>query len=137
MNDINLNIPYARIIPKTTLKKFTTRRLETGAEDIELLTEKLIDNRFQIIAVHSKIGPLDCYTVISHPNSKRCGACGSDDIHDSTQFCDQCGYRLSDSKFLILEGTKKQTTGFRPLIKKNIHYKGLLKFKGARSAVDV
>ena len=33
MNDINLNIPYARIIPEKTIKQFTTQRLEQDKKE--------------------------------------------------------------------------------------------------------
>ena len=128
MNDINLNIPYARIIPEKTLKRFTTRLLDSDKCEFNHSTDKFIDNRFQIIKALPHVGLLKCYTVIDHTTTSRCGTCGAINNPDSTIFCDQCGYQLSDSRFVILEGSKEQIIGFEPLIRNNLRHKGILRF---------
>ncbi len=128
MNDINLNIPYARIIPEKTKKNFTTKLLESGAGEFRLKPDNLLDDRYEVIEMLPNIGSLKGYTVIDHKNKNRCGTCGTVNKADQIEFCERCGYHLVDSRFLILEGNDKQTKKFKPLIKEKLHHNGVIRF---------
>jgi len=128
MNDINLNVPYARIIPEKTIKRFTTHLLESETGEFNLSQGDFINNRYEIIETFPNIGPLKCYVVKDHTNTRRCGTCGIINNQDSLVFCERCGYQLSDSRFFVLQGTEEQTMSFEPLIRNNLNQKGILKF---------
>jgi len=128
MNDINLNIPYARIIPDKTIKNFTTQFIELDADESAYSPNKFIDNRFEIVADLPGIGSVKYYTVVDHANPHRCGTCGASNNPGADKFCDQCGYQLSESKFLLLECAEKQMMGFKPMIRNNIDHKNIIRF---------
>lgn len=128
MNDINLNVPYARIIPEKTIKRFTTRFLDDDMMEPDLYPGDFIANRFEILEVLPDIGLLRCYHVTDHQNINRCGSCGITNISDSSTFCDRCGYNLADTKFSLLEVTTAQMSGFELLIENNLYHKGIIRF---------
>jgi len=127
MTEINLNIPYARMIPEKAIKRFTTHRLEPETIESNLCHGELIDDRYQIIGILPKIGQLKCYCVTDCLNTTRCGSCGADN-HQNSTYCDQCGYYIADSKFLLLVSNQDLTKKFEVLIKKNLKHKGILRF---------
>jgi serine/threonine protein phosphatase PrpC len=127
MNDINLNIPYARIIPEKTIKRFTTSLLEPDVSELDLSPGELIVDRYQVIKVLPNLGIWKCYRVKDHQNMGCCGTCGAINP-DSTIFCNRCGYQLLDSKFILLESKENLTAGMELLIKHNLNHKGILRY---------
>jgi len=128
MNDINLNIPYARIIPEKTVKQYTTHLLEIEAREPGLNSGDFLDNHYEIVNSLPPIAQLKCYTVVDRNNRNRCGTCGMVNNPDQIEFCERCGYQLSNSRFLMLEGDDKQTKSFKPLITNSLHHKGVIRF---------
>jgi len=128
MNDINLNIPYARIIPDRVIQKFDTYRLDTETPGSNLFEHELVTDRFRIIETHPEIGSLKCYTVADRYNPNRCGACGMLNTADSPIFCERCGYQFSESCFLLLEARTNQAKVFEYLIKHDLQHRGIIRF---------
>ncbi len=128
MNDINLNIPYARIIPEKTIKKFTTKLLDYGTNEFSLNSGDFLDNRYEIVESLPNIGPLKCYTALDHKNTSRCGTCGTVNGSDQIVFCERCGYQIPGSRFLLLEGDEAQTRVFELLVAKRLYYEGVFRF---------
>lgn len=127
MTDINLNIPYAKIIPETSIRRFTTHLLEPEENDRLLSAGTVVADRYEIKAVLPKIGKLKCYSVSDQLNSNRCGICGNESNSNMTSYCDRCGYYIPDNAFLLLGGTHQQTTVFDQLIRLSLEHKGILK----------
>jgi len=128
MNDINLNIPDARIIPEKTRKRLTTQLLEAEANNPDLKPGDRLNNRYEIIESLPNIGVLKCYTALDHENSERCGTCGTVNDPDQVVFCERCGYQIPGCRFLVLEGDETQTSVFELLLTKHIHHEGFFKF---------
>ena len=128
MNDINLNIPYARIIPEKTKKRFTSQCLETPAKDFDLKPGDFLNNRYEIVQSLSKIGSLKCYTALDHENTSLCGTCGT--INDPGQivYCERCGYQIPGCCFLLLEGNETQTRIFELLAAKRLYHETVFRF---------
>lgn len=128
MNDINLNIPYARIIPEKTRKRLTTQLLEIEAKDSDLKPGDFLNNRYEIIESLPNIGPLKCYTALDHENTSRCGTCGTVNDLDPVVFCERCGYQIPGSRFLVLEVEEAQTRVFELLIATRLSHEGVFRF---------
>ncbi|MCI0493772.1 protein phosphatase 2C domain-containing protein [candidate division KSB1 bacterium] len=127
MPDINLNIPYAKIIPETSLRRFTTYLLEPEENDQRLSVGTLVADRYEIKAVLPRIGELKCYSVFDLLNSSRCGVCGNESNSNMDSYCDRCGFFMADNKYLLLGGTQQQTIAFDQLIRKAFEHQGVLK----------
>ncbi|MCU0644338.1 MAG: protein phosphatase 2C domain-containing protein [bacterium] len=127
MPDINLNIPYAKIIPETSLRRFTTHLLEPEGNDSQLSVGTLVADRYEIKAVFPRIGELKCYSVFDLLNSSRCGVCGNESNSNMDSYCDRCGFFMADNKYLLLGGTQQQTIAFDQLIRKAFEHQGVLK----------
>jgi len=127
MPDINLNIPYAKIIPETSLRRFTTHLLEPEENDPQLSVGTLVADRYEIKAVLPRIGELKCYSVFDLLNSSRCGVCGNESNSNMDSYCDRCGFFMADNKYLLLGGTHQQTIAFDQLIRKAFEHQGVLK----------
>ncbi len=128
MTDINLNIPFARIIPEKAIKRFTTHLLEPDNNGQKLSPGAIVADRYEIVARLPDIGKLRCYSVSDHLNTSRCAVCGMENNANATSFCDWCGYYLADGKFLLLEGKQSLTAGFEPVIRNGLNHQGILKF---------
>ncbi|HEX9973743.1 MAG TPA: protein phosphatase 2C domain-containing protein [bacterium] len=127
MPDINLNIPYAKIIPETSLRRFTTHLLEPEENDLRLSVGALVADRYEIKAVLPEIGKLKCYLVSDLLRSSRCGVCGNENNSTMNSYCDRCGFFMADNKYLLLGGTHQQTIAFDQLIRKACEHQGILK----------
>lgn len=127
MTDINLNIPFAKIIPETSLKRCTTQLLEPEEHDDRLSVGMLIADRYEIKAVLPPIGKLQCYSVFDLLNSRRCGVCGNASDSNMNPYCDRCGYFMADNNYLLLGGTQQQTLAFDQLLRNGLEHQGILK----------
>lgn len=127
MTDINLNIPYAKIIPETSIRRFTTHLLEPGENDERLSIGSLVADRYEIQAVLPQIGTFKCYSVSDLLNSSHCGVCGNESNSNRDSYCDRCGYFMANNKYLLLGGTHQQTIAFDQLMSKAFEHKGVLK----------
>ena len=127
MTEINLNIPYAKIIPETSLRRFTTQLLEPEENDQRFSVGTLVADRYEIKSVLPKIGKLKCYSVSDPLNANRCGVCGNESNSGDNSYCNRCGYFIPDNKFLLMGGTHGQTTAFDRLIRNSLEHKAILK----------
>ena len=119
---------YPQSTFEKTLKQFNTRRLEPFSKRQMSSLGKIINDRYQIMQVLPSIDKLNCYTAKDHIDTGRCGMCGAENIDEPSEYCNQCGYYLPDSYFLLLEGNRESTRGFAPLISDRLKHQGILTF---------
>jgi len=88
---------------------------------------EIIHHRYRVDALLGPLERMNSYLVSPVDfNPPWCGQCAHE-INDFDSFCPQCGFDLGQNQFLMLEGDRPTTNGFKTLMFSNIEHDGLLK----------
>ncbi len=107
-------------------KSYITKRLQTEKNNESPLDSKMIAERWQVTDMMPSIRNSLFYTVQDTMTPEYCGACGAKNFKNSSQFCYDCGFFLSDSRFLLIEGDHKSTKVFEFITHQNIRHESLI-----------
>ncbi|MBD3287169.1 hypothetical protein GF337_00050 [candidate division KSB1 bacterium] len=111
----------------TNRKSFITKRLQSDTNNEFPVDSNLIAQRWRIADRLPSIRNLMIFIVHDTMSPDYCCVCGATNAENSSEFCQECGYFLKDSPFLMIEGDHKSTNAFEFIYENDLQHDALIR----------